>query len=163
MNLKVRFTLIIAVLLSCLGLSYLDGQAAEQTDSAKIEKAVLDTYAEITKGAESLDAEKLFSYVLENNKGALINSGKLTMTRQEAMDDYANNSRNITEIHYAMDKQYVTVLSPEAAIMAVEGRFEAKMADGQTFGSAMAQTVVFVLREGQWKVLHSHTSAPVDR
>jgi ketosteroid isomerase-like protein len=135
-------------------------QAAEHTDTAAIEKAVLDTYAEIIKAAEKVDADKVFSYVLDNDKGCLISDGKLTMTRQEALDNYKFNSRNTAGVVYTIDKKYITVLSSDMAVMAAEGRYEATGADGRTVGSPMAQTVLFVRKGNEWKVLHSHTSLP---
>lgn len=162
MKSRVRLFLLAAVLLVCFGISFLNGQSAEKPDQAAIEKAILDTYAEITKAAESFDWETAFGYVLENDKGCLINDGKLILTRQEALDDYRNNSRNGGRIVYTMDKKYVTVLSPDTAVLATEGRYEVTTADGRTFASPMAQTVVFVRKENQWKVFHSHTSLPAN-
>lgn len=158
-----RWIIGITIFLASVSFCLTGGQAAEQMDTAAIEKAVLDTYAEITKAAESVDGEKLFSYVLENDKGSMISNGKIVLTRQQGMDNYVSSIGNVTAIDYMMNKQYVTVISPETAIMVAEGRYEGKTVDGQTFGTPMAQTVVFVLRENQWKVLHSHTSVPVDR
>ncbi len=162
MKFRSRLSMLAAVLLGCFGISFLNGQSAEKPDQEAIEKAILDTYAEITKAVESADWEAVFGYVLENDKGCLINDGKLTLTRQEALDYYRNNSRNGGRIVYTMDKKYVTVLSPDTAVLATEGRYEAATADGRTFGLPMAQTVVFVLKDNRWKVLHSHTSLPAN-
>jgi len=128
-----------------------------------IEKAILKTFAEITKAAESVDAEKLFSYVLDTEKGCLISNGKITLTRQEALEDYKASNAGIAGVVYTFDKHYVTVISSETAIMAVEGRFKATTTDGRTFTFPMAQTIVFVLKDDGWRVLHSHTSSPAIR
>ena len=160
MNAAVRITVLVAVAMMCVGLSFLSGQTAEKPDNAAIEKAILETYAEITKAAEKADADKVFSYVLENDNGCLISDGRLTMTRQEALDNYKYNSRNTAGVVYTMDKKYVTVLSADMALMVTEGRYEATGADGRTSGSPLAQTVILVRRGNEWKVLHSHTSLP---
>ena len=139
----------------------INAQDAAQQDKAAIEKAVLETYDRITEAAEKVDPDALFSYVLDNDKGCLISDGKLIMTRPEALQNHRNNCGGLASVDYIMDKKLVTVLSPDTAMMAVEGRYEAATHDGQTFGSPVAQTVVFVLRDGQWKVLHSHTSRPM--
>ena len=155
-----RVTAIITVFLLCSSLS--PDKEGVKTDYSAIEKKIKETYAEITKAAESVDAEKLFSYVLENDKGSLIQGGKIVLTRKEALDSYKQNSQGIRKVDYKIDKQYVTVVSPQTAIVVVEGSFEATTADEQIFGSPFAQTIVFVLRDNKWKVLHSHTSRPVD-
>ena len=156
----IRITAMLTVFLLCSSLS--PDKEETKPDYTAIEKKIKDTYAEITKAAESVDAEKLFSYVLENDKGSLIQGGKIVLTRKEAFDSYKENNQNITKIDYKFDRQYVTVLSPQIAVVVVEGSFEATTKSGETFGSPFAQTVVFVLKDNQWKVLHSHTSRPTD-
>lgn len=163
MGLTMRRAGLAGVLMLCLSVSFIGAVATPNeggADTAAIEKAVKETYAEITKAAENMDAETLFGFVLENEKGCQITSGSVTLTRRKAMEEYRNNIGGIAEIEYSMDRQYVTVISPETAVMVAEGRFEARTTDGRTFGSPMAQTVIFVLNEGGWKVLHSHTSVP---
>ena len=98
MNTGIRITVLVATMMILIGLSFLNAQTAEKPDNSAIEKAVLDTYAEITKVAESVDGEKLFSYVLENDKGAQINNGKLTMTRQEAMGKVSGSNRSLPDL-----------------------------------------------------------------
>jgi hypothetical protein len=159
MTSAIRMTAIVGVLLLSIGVSRQFVSA--QPDYTAIEKTIKNTYAEITKAADNVDAEKLFSYVLDNDKGALVSGGKITLTRQEALDSYKERSQNIKNVNYKIDRQYVTVISPQTALMVVEGSFEATTMEGKTFGSPFAQTVVFVLRDNQWKVLHSHTSSPV--
>jgi ketosteroid isomerase-like protein len=166
MRWTIQFVGLVAVLMFCSSFS-LKGAVATPNETAPdtlaIEKAIKQIYAEMTKAAESVDADKLYSYVLDNEKGCQVSNGTITLTRQKAMEDYKNNSRNIAGVVYAMDRQYVTVISPKTAVMVVEGRYDATTSDGRTFGSPMAQTVVFVLKENGWKVLHSHTSTPVNR
>ncbi len=156
-----RVTAIIVALLLCSSLS--PGEAGAKPDYTTIEKKIKDTYAEITRAAESVDAEKLFSYVLDNDKGALIQGGKIVLTRQEAIDSYKKNSDGIKKVAYKIDRQYITIILPDTALLVTEGSFEATTTEGNTFGSPFAQTVIFVLRNNEWKVLHSHTSRPVVR
>ena len=153
-----RLTAVAAVLL-CSTLSQSEDGA--KPDYKEIEKKIKDTYAEITKAAEGVDAEKLFSYILDNDKGSLIQRGRIILTRKEALDSYKKNSEGIEKIKYNIYPQYVTVISPETAILVAEGSYEATTTEGATFAGSFAQTVVFVLKDNQWKVLHSHTSSPI--
>lgn len=156
-----HITAALAVMLICSGCA--SQPSAAQPDKIAIETAIKATYAEITRAAESIDAEKIFSYVLENKQGALIQGGKIVLTRQDALDSYKQNSAGIEKVKYLFDQQCVTVISPESAVMVAQGRYEATTTDGRTFDSPFAQTVVFVLKDNQWKVLHSHTSSPDSR
>lgn len=159
MKLKMQFGVlcVLGVMILCYSLN---GQQESKIDNASIEAAILNTYDEIMVVAEKVDVDKMFDYVLENDKGCLVSDGKLVMTRQAAIDNYRNNSRNIASVDYIMDKKLVTVVSAETAIMAAEGRYELTTVNGDKFGSPMAQSIIFVLKDGQWKVLHSHTSLP---
>jgi ketosteroid isomerase-like protein len=154
-----RVTAIIVVLLLCSSLS--PSKAGAKPDYTTIEKKINEIYAEITKAAESVDAEKLFSYVLDNDKGALIQGGKIVLTRHEAFDSYKKNSEGIKKVAYKIDRQYITVISPDTALLVAEGSYEATTTEGKTFGSPFVQTVIFVLKDNKWKVLHSHTSRPI--
>jgi hypothetical protein len=158
MTSAIRTTVIAVALLLSIGISRQFVSA--QPDYTAIEKKIKDTYAEITKAAEKVDAEKLFSYVLDNDKGALVRGGRITLTRQEALDSYKERSQSLKSINYKIDRQYVTVISPQTALLVAEGSYEATTTEGKTFGLPFAQTVVFVLKDNQWKVLHSHTSSP---
>lgn len=156
-----RASAMVAVLLMCS--SFCVGEDEAGPDYAKIEKQVKDTYARMAEAAESVDAERLFSFVLDNDKGALIRDGRIVLTRQEAFDNYRRNLAGIQKVSYMWERKYVTVLSPETAIMVAEGSFEATTTEGNTFGAPFAQTVVFIMKDNQWKVLHSHTSSPTMR
>jgi hypothetical protein len=48
----------------------------------------------------------------------------------------------------------------EEAVLAAEGESTATTTAGQAFTTPFAQTVVFVLRDGAWKAIHAHQSAP---
>jgi hypothetical protein len=156
---KIAFIATLLSLCSCCQ----NKQTLTESESRAIEKKINEIYAEITKAAESVDAEKLFGYVSETNKGSLIQGGKIVLTRQEALDSYKKNSRGIKKVDYKIDRQYVTVISPETALLVAEGGYEATTTEGKIFGSPFAQTVIFVLRNKEWKVFHSHTSSPVGR
>lgn len=57
----------------------------------------------------------------------------------------------------------VTVISADCAVLAADGEAEASFADGTLVVAPYAQTVVFVRKDGAWKVLHAHYSSPPRR
>lgn len=136
------------------------GASIPRADTKTIEDAVLAVSAEMTKAGEAADADRLFSYMLETDKGSVIQNGVFLATRQEALDQVRNNLRGITRIQYHWKRQYVTVLSPEVAVLTAEGESAATTTTGDTFSTPFAQTVVFVLKAGSWKALHAHQSVP---
>lgn len=134
--------------------------AAGAAETKATEEAVLAVSAEMTKAGEAVDADRLFGYMLDTDKVSVIQNGVVMTTRQEALEQVRSNLRGIAAIKYDWKRQYVTVLSPEVAVLAAEGQSTATTTAGQTFTTPFAQTVVFVLRDGAWKAIHAHQSAP---
>jgi len=135
------------------------GEAATPTDSISAEKAVLARLGEIQKAAEGMDADKVFSYVLENDKGAVAQNGRLLLTRNEALDSTKAGFQALQKVAYHFDHHYVTLLSPTIALVVSDGSSSATTQDGRAVSARFAQTVVFVLTNSEWKVVHSHRSA----
>jgi hypothetical protein len=134
-------------------------QGRQAGDPGPLEEAVLATSAEMTRAAEAVDAERLFSFMLDTNKGSVIQNGVFMATREEALQRVKANLQGLGKIEYRWKRQLVTALSAEAAILTAEGESVVTTADGQVFTTPFAQTVVFVLREGRWKALHAHQSS----
>jgi uncharacterized protein (TIGR02246 family) len=134
--------------------------STQRADTKSVEDAVLAVSAEMTKAGEAADADRLFGYMLETDKGSVIQNGVLMATRQGALERVRTNLGGISKIQYHWKRQYVTVLSPEVAVLAAEGESTATTTAGETFTAPFAQTVVFVLRGGTWKAIHAHQSSP---
>jgi hypothetical protein len=100
------------------------------------------------------------SFVLENDTGELAQNGKLLLTRKEALESTRKGFRGLQKVDYRFDQQHVILLSPTVALAAGEGLSSATTDDGRTFTTRFAQSVVFVLTNGEWKVIHAHRSFP---
>ncbi|TWT82688.1 hypothetical protein CA13_41510 [Planctomycetes bacterium CA13] len=124
------------------------------------EQAVQARLAEIQTAAESLDPEKVFSFVCENDKGALIQNGEFLLTREEALQATKRGFENLDKITYRFDQQHTTLLSPTIALATAEGMSSVTTKNGRTFSSKFAQSVVLILADGEWKVFHAHRSFP---
>jgi len=136
------------------------GEAVAKDDSKSVEDAILAVSAEMTRAGEAVDADRLFSFMLDTDKGSIIQNGVVLATRDEALARVRENLRGISKIQYRWKRQYVTVLSPEVALLTAEGESVVETAPGGTFTAPFAQTVVFVLRDGRWKAIHAHQSSP---
>ncbi len=136
------------------------GLSATRAETKSIEDAVLAVSAQMTSAGEAVDADRLFSYMLDTDKGSVIQNGVVMVTRQEALERVRSNLRGISKIQYRWKNQYVKVLSPEVAVLAAEGESTATTTAGDTFTTPFAQTVVFVLEAGSWKAVHAHQSSP---
>ena len=135
------------------------GLSATRAETKSIEDAVLEVSAQMTLAGEAVDADRLFSFMLDTDKGSVIQNGVVMVTRQEALERVRSNLRGISRIQYRWKKQYVKVLSPEVAVLTAEGESTATTTAGDTFTTPFAQTVVFVLEAGSWKAIHAHQSS----
>jgi uncharacterized protein (TIGR02246 family) len=128
-----------------------------------IEKVVLETHAKIIEAEKNRDADKFFEFIPDFDKGLIIQNGTLFKTRQEALSAVKAGFQGFAKVERKYDQAYVTVLSPGAALLTATGTITATASDGQTFSSPYAASMVFVLKDGQWKMLQGHYSTPNSR
>jgi hypothetical protein len=127
---------------------------------AAIEKAVLEVNTQMTRAAEDRDIDRLFSFMLANDRGSIVQSGNLFLTREEALATVKRNFQGVAAIKYHWKRQLVTVISPTTALLVCDGESEIRTAQDPpaTFVTPFAQTVLFVFADGKWKALHAHMS-----
>jgi len=125
-----------------------------------IEKAILKANSEMIKAAETLNAEALYDYVLKSDKGPIIMDGVLFRTRQEALNVSKQGFEGLKSYCVKFNQQHVTVISATVALLTAQGTCSVMTKDEQQFDYTFAETIVFILKEGQWKILHAHKSSP---
>ena len=128
-----------------------------------IEKAVLQVHAQMMQADKDRDTDKFFAPILDSDKGPILQDGTLFKTRQEALDMVRAGYAQTVKMERTYDQTYVTVLSPQTAILAATGTSSATLTDGRVVGAPFAVSMVFVLRDGQWKVAQGHFSSPNQR
>ncbi len=164
MNSRKMLALAVAsILVIAAAVTASQGQSNKDSTSSEIEKAVLARLAEIQDAAQALDPDQVFSFVLENDEGALAQNGRLFLTRKEALESTRQGFLGLKKVDYQLDQQHVTLLSPTVALTTGEGSSSAITEDGRTFTTRFAQSVVLILMDGEWKVFHSHRSFPARR
>ena len=138
-------------------------QAAASMSAAEreaVESVILEVSAQMTRAGQARDVEGLFEFMLNTDKGSVIQNGMVLLTRSEALEQTKKNMNRISSIEYKWKQQHVTVLSPTVALLIAEGETSAATQEGQSFTAPFAQTVVFVLTDGKWKAVHAHQSSP---
>ena len=139
------------------------GLPGPQTPRASVEAAIFAVHDEMTRAGEAGDADRLFSYMMDTDTGSVVQNGAILATRAEALDQVRGNLRGVSAVRYAWKRRLVTVLSPEIALLAVEGDSTMTLAGGRSFSTPLAQTIVFVLKNGQWKAIQACYSLPPTR
>jgi hypothetical protein len=131
-------------------------QSTAQRDD--IEKSILAVNQQMTRAAEARDIDRLFTFLLPNERGSIVQNGFVFLTREEAHDSVKRGFAAVRKVQYRWKRQMVTILSPDAALLVADGETEVTFADGTSAVAGFAQTTVFVRADGEWKVLHSHRS-----
>ena len=155
-----ELVMVVLVLVSTTLVVALQGNSSTAGDKEAIEKAVLEANSRMMQASNSLDVEKFFAFVLDSDKGPIIQDGQLFKTRAAAMEVVKTGFQGIAKMDRRYDQTHVTVLSPDTALLVASGSSTATLADGRSFASPFAVSLVFVLRDGRWKVLHGHYSTP---
>jgi len=142
-----------------------DNASTLSTEQQKaIEKEILKVHDEMVKAAENSDADGLFNYVVDGCKGVIVQDGRITMTRQEALDSTRQGLQGLTDISYTFNNKLITVISPTLAVWVADGTTSATIIeDGRQLNITFAETIIFTLTDGQWKVFHAHRSVPNPR
>ena len=144
---------------SCVVAFQARSESVSNEDSIK--QAVLKVHQQMTDAGP--DVDKFFDSILDFDNGMIIQDGLLFKTSHQAYDAVKKGYENVSGVERTYDQTFVTVLSWESALLTGTGVTEVTLTDGRTFSASFAVSMVFVLRDGQWKVLHGHYSTPNPR
>ena len=138
-------------------------EKAEATVEQKqqTEKAIIKVHENMMEAAENLDPNALFAYVLDMKRGVIIQDGRVLMTRQEALESTKQNLQGLKDVSYNYKSKLITMISPTVALWVAQGTTSATIVDTNTHISIdFAESIIFTLKDKQWKVLHAHRSTP---
>ncbi len=127
-----------------------------------IEESVLKTHTEMVQAANNLDAEKFLAHILDCDSVRIVQDGRLFKTKQEVADVITGGFQSVDQLERQADHTSITVISPTAAVVTSTGTSTVTVG-GQTFTNPFAASTLFVLADGQWKVLNGHYSVPNPR
>jgi uncharacterized protein (TIGR02246 family) len=133
----------------------------DATVRAAVEQAVLETNAKMTAAANRLDADAFFEFILDTDKGLIIQNGVLFKSRADALAAVKRGFQGVAKMDRRFENPQVTVIAADSALLAAEGTAVATLADGRTLNSRFAVSLVFVRQDGQWRLLHGHYSMPM--
>lgn len=156
-------TLRASLLLACIPFVWMTQHNSEKMSIEQqqaLEKAIVDVQAKMQQAAQLGDVDALYAYVLEMDKGVIIEDGRIRWTRQEALSATKQGLLGLKELVYSYTKKNVTAISPDVALWVGEGTSSATLQDGRQISAPFAESILFVKQEGQWKVFHAHRSVP---
>ena len=154
----------VLIVLIAGGLSFLLAASSSSSDISttqqkSIQDEVLKVQEKMKAAAENFDANELFKYVLDVND-VIIENGQLRSTKKDAFDITSKGLEGIKKLTYSYSHKNIKVISSTTALWTAEGTARVVLEDGRSISRDFAETIVFVLQGGQWKVLHAHRSSP---
>jgi len=138
------------------------GANTPMTDAERsaIEEKIIAKLAEISEASSRLDADGVYSHFVNNDRGILAFDGTLILSRDAALNLSREIYSSFKDIKKEMVEEYVTVISPETAILTGTGTSTLISKSGDSVSGTFAFSIVFVLRDGEWKAIHIHESTP---
>ena len=140
-----------------------EAQAVPAAEQQAIEASIRALHTRLRQAVARLDVEALYAPVLDSGIPPIIESGQVRPTRALALATTANAFRGLSTASYDYTREQISVLSPTVALWVGEGTARAVLTDGRELVAPFAETLVLVLRDGEWKILHAHRSAPNPR
>lgn len=156
-------TLRTILVLACIPFMWItqhDSKKMSIEQEQAIEQAIVDVQAKMQQAAQQRDVDALYAYVLEMDKGVIIEDGRIRWTRQEALSSTRQGLQGLKDLSYVYSQKRITVISPTMALWVGEGTSSATLQDGRQISVPFAESILFVQKEEQWKVLHAHRSVP---
>ncbi len=137
-----------------------DSKKMSSEQELAIEQAIIDVQEKMQQAAQQGDVDALYEYVLEMDNGVIIEDGRIRWTRQEALNSTKQGLQGLKDLSYAYSQKRITVISPTMALWVGEGMSSATLQDGRQISVPFAESILFVEKDGQWKVFHAHRSVP---
>jgi ketosteroid isomerase-like protein len=125
-----------------------------------VETAIRATHRQMQDAATQLDAAAVYAHVLDTSTPPIAEDGVLQVSRAKAFESTRAGLSALSRLSYTYTHESITLISKDAALWVAEGTVNARLQDGREITAPFAETIVFVLNGGQWKVLHGHRSAP---
>ncbi|HVZ63303.1 MAG TPA: nuclear transport factor 2 family protein [Lacunisphaera sp.] len=122
--------------------------------------AVLAANDRMIAAANRLDTDAFFADIVSSDETRIVQDGRLFATRAEAMAAVRAGSQAIASLDRRLIDPHVTLLAPGVALLTATGTTAVTLVDGRRFDNRFAVTLVFVLRDDQWKLFHGHYSLP---
>jgi ketosteroid isomerase-like protein len=127
---------------------------------AAVEREVLETNARMTAAANRLDADAFFAFILDSDRGLIVQNGVRFRSRGEALAAVKRGFAGVAKMDRRFENLQVTVISSHCALLTAEGATTATLDDGRMLDSRFAVSLVFVRSGADWRLLHGHYSMP---
>ena len=95
----------------------------------------------------------------KSDNDVIIENGEIRPTRKDAYESTKQGFQALKAISYAYSHININVISPTVALLTGSGATTATFSDDLKITINFVESIVFVLRDGQWKVIQAHRSS----
>lgn len=131
---------------------------AGQSDEERIKAEIMKVHDAMKAAAIAGNADALYSHVSTNLNEVIIQDGRLSKSRNEAIALSRRDLSRATNLTYQYDHTHITPLSPTLVLFVGDGNASATRPNGKEQTFPFAETLIFTLEDDKWKVLHAHRS-----
>jgi ketosteroid isomerase-like protein len=153
----------LALVLAVFGGRGLATAAPDASETKAVEEAVLEVHQQMNSAVEALDVDGFFGFILDAARGPVIQDGRLFADRDEAREAVRRGFQGVARVERVYETTDVTVISEKAALLTGKGTSTITLEDGRVLDGPFAVSLVFVLTDDGWRVLHGHYSIPSPR
>ncbi|MEI6422596.1 MAG: nuclear transport factor 2 family protein [Lentisphaerota bacterium] len=154
---KMFFAAVISISILCLNsLNAADNDSPKQ-DNAEIAATINKLMEQISRTAETLDAEKTLA-PLTKDKDAIFFLDSKPYTLNELTHSLKGIYGNLKSMSIKMDKTCVKVYGNKAAVLIACGKGKSVSKTGQSYEEYLTETWIWQKTEAKWQVIHYHES-----
>jgi ketosteroid isomerase-like protein len=111
---------------------------------------------DLFKAFESLDANQTYSYFLQNEDFAAASMGKLITDHRALLDTMKLHLGSFQKERISITNQKIYVINLDAAVISLASMAEITLKNGAEMKAPFALTILWVKKDGEWKVAHYH-------
>jgi ketosteroid isomerase-like protein len=121
-----------------------------------VENEISIATADLFKAFESLDANKAYSFILQNEDFAEASMGKLITDHRAILDTMKLHLGSFQKERISITNQKIYVINMDAAVISLASMGEITFKNGAEMKAPFALTILWVKKDGEWKVAHYH-------
>lgn len=126
----------------------------------KITNEISVVFEKSIEAGEKLDVKRICENVNDSLMAGFIENGYYFQKFEELMVGYKSRIQGVESQKMNIEREKITVLSKDCALLTANGNFSARITDGRIINGKFAWTFVYSKMNGEWKVIHSHMSNP---
>ncbi len=121
-----------------------------------VENEISTATANLFKAFESLDPNKTYSFFLQNEDFAAATQGTLMTDYRAVLDTMKLHMGSFQKEQILVKNQKIYVINKDAAVISVATIVDLALKSGAEMKIPFAFTILWVRKDGDWKVVHYH-------